>query len=176
GLEQIADVALEAGFDRPILCGHCVSLMDRPLHDVQRIADKLARAGITVCTLPITNLYLQGRTDGTPDRRGITRLRELRDAGVPIVVGSDNVADAFCPVGAHDPCAALALACVAAHLDPPMGDWLPAITTDAAHALGGAAVTVDGAHLTDMLTCDVTHTADLLSGRVPLRPALDTLM
>lgn len=176
GLEQIADVALETGFDRPILCGHCVSLMDRPSHEVQRIADKLARAGITVCALPITNLYLQGRADGTPDRRGITRLRELRDAGVSIVVGSDNVADAFCPIGAHDPHAALALACVTAHLDPPMGDWLPAITTDAARALGAPAITVDGAQLTELLTCDVIHTADLLSGRLPLQPAPETLM
>ncbi|WP_299555203.1 amidohydrolase family protein [uncultured Tateyamaria sp.] len=176
GLEMIADVALETMFDRPILCGHCVSLMDRPSHEVKRISDKLARAGITVCALPITNLYLQGRADGTPDRRGITRLRELREAGVSIIAGSDNVADAFCPLGAHDPRAALALACVAAHLDPPFGDWLPAITTDAARALGAATVTVDDTELTDMLTCDVTHTADLLSGRVPLRPAIETLM
>ncbi|WP_299652287.1 amidohydrolase family protein [uncultured Tateyamaria sp.] len=176
GLETIADVALETRFARPILCGHCVSLMDRTTDDVKRIADKLARAGITVCTLPITNLYLQGRTDGTPDRRGITRLRELRAAGVPVVVGSDNVADAFCPIGAHDPRAALALACVTAHLDPPLGDWLPAITTDAARALGAAPITVDGAALTDLLTCAVTHTADLISGRTPLRPATETLI
>lgn len=171
GLEQIADAALETNFDRPILCSHCVSLMDRSEKDVQRIADKLARAEITVCALPITNLYLQGRTTGTPERRGITRVKELRQAGVPIAIGSDNVADAFCPLGAHDPRAALALACVVAHLDPPLGDWLPAITTNAARALGAPVVTVDGAHLSDLLTCDVTHTADLLSGRMPLRPA-----
>lgn len=176
GLEQVADTALETGFDRPILCGHCVSLMDRSPSDFARIADKLARAHITVCALPITNLYLQGRTDGTPDRRGITRLRELRAAGVPVVVGSDNVADAFCPLGDHDPRAALALACVTAHLDPPLGDWLPAITTDAARALGAAPPHVDGAALTDLLTCDVTHTADLISGRTALRPATETLI
>ena len=175
GLEMVADVAIETGFDRPILCGHCVSLMDRDTDAFARIADKLARAGITICALPITNLYLQGRTDGSPDRRGITRLRELRAAGVPVIVGSDNVADAFCPLGAHDPRAALALASVAAHLDPPLGDWLPAITTDAAAAIGTAPVTVDGAHLDDLLTCDVTHTADLISGRTPLRPATETL-
>ncbi|WP_223274877.1 amidohydrolase family protein [Tateyamaria sp. syn59] len=175
GLEMIADIALDTGFDRPILCGHCVSLMDRSPDDVTRIADKLARAGITVCALPVTNLYLQGRTDGTPDRRGITRLRELRAAGVPVVIGSDNVADAFCPLGAHDPRAALALACVTAHLDSPLADWLPAITTDAATALGAPPGTVDGAALTDLLTCNVTHTADLVSGRAPLRPASEDL-
>ena len=103
------------------------------------------------------------------------RITELRAAGVPVVVGSDNVADAFCPLGAHDPRAALALACVTAHLDPPLGAWLPAITTDAARALGVTALHVDNAPLSDLLTCDVTHTADLVSGRTPLRPAKETL-
>jgi len=175
GLEAIADMALATRFEGPILCGHAVSLMDRNPDDFARIADKCARTGITVCTLPVTNLYLQGRVDGTPDRRGITRLRELRQAGVPVVVGSDNVADAFCPLGAHDPRAALALACVTAHLDPPLGDWLTTITTDAATALGQTPVTVDGAALDDLLTCDVTHTADLVSGRTPLIPAQEAL-
>jgi len=175
GLEAIADTALATGFTGPILCGHAVSLMDRSADDFARIADKCARAGITICTLPITNLYLQGRTDGTPDRRGITRLHELRAAGVKVAVGSDNVGDAFCPLGAHDPRAALALASVMAHLDPPLGEWLPAITTDAATALGQKPVTVDGAQLSDLLTCDVAHTADLIAGRAPLRPATETL-
>ncbi|WP_415401542.1 amidohydrolase family protein [Tateyamaria sp. SN3-11] len=175
GIEAIADMALATSFDGPILCGHAVSLMDRARSDFARIADKLARARIAVCTLPITNLYLQGRTDGTPDRRGITRLHELRAAGVPVLVGSDNVADAFCPLGAHDPMAALALASVTAHLDPPLGDWLPAITTDASAALGHAPTHVDGTPLSDLLTCDVTHTADLVSGRTPLVPATQVL-
>ncbi len=175
GLEAIADLALETGFEGPILCGHAVSLMDREPQDFARIADKCARAGITVCTLPVTNLYLQGRTDGTPDRRGITRLRELRAAGVRVVVGSDNVGDAFCPLGAHDPRAALALACVTAHLDPPLGDWLAAITTDATRAIGRDPVMVDGAPLDTLLTCDADHTADLISGRAPLRRATETL-
>lgn len=175
GLEAIADKALATGFEGPILCGHAVSLIDRSPRDFARIADKCARAGITICALPITNLYLQGRKDGTPDRRGITRLRELRDAGVKLAVGSDNVGDAFCPVGAHDPRAALALACVTAHLDPPLGDWLSTITTDAALALGHDPMNVDGAALTDLLTCDAGHTATLISGRTPLRPATETL-
>ncbi|MEX0369999.1 MAG: amidohydrolase family protein, partial [Tateyamaria sp.] len=127
GLERVADAAIEIGFDLPILCGHCVSLMDRTDSDFARIADKLAQAGIVVCALPITNLYLQGRTDGTPDRRGITRLRELRTAGLNVVVGSDNVADAFCPPWAPDPLRALAQACLTAHLDPPPGDLLPGL-------------------------------------------------
>ncbi|MEM8578498.1 MAG: amidohydrolase family protein [Pseudomonadota bacterium] len=176
GLEAIADTALATGFDGPILCGHAVALMDKASQDVARIADKCARAGVTICALPTTNLYLQGRTDGTPDRRGITRLAELRRAGVPIIVGSDNVGDAFCPTGQHDPMAALHLAHLTAHLDPPLGDLLPMITTDARTAMGLAPVYADDAPLDALRLSDATHPADLIAGRAPLRPATEDLL
>jgi diadenosine tetraphosphatase ApaH/serine/threonine PP2A family protein phosphatase len=103
GLELIADVAADMRFEGPVLCGHACSLASRNDDDVARIADKLADRGIAVAALPATNLYLQGRNAGTPDRRGITRLHELAARGVKIVIGTDNVRDAFCPVGRHDP-------------------------------------------------------------------------
>ena len=167
GLEAIADAALATRCKGPILCGHAVSLMDRSATDLARIIDKLLAVGIHICALPTTNLYLQGRTVGTPDRRGLTRLHELHAAGVPIVIGSDNVADAFCPTGAHDPMAALSLAILAAHLDPPLGRWLPAITTDAAAALGAAPPYVDGAPLDALSVYDAPDLATVVAGRVP---------
>ena len=168
GLELICDVALETGFEGPILCGHAVSLADKSGGDLDRIIDKLARAGIAICALPTTNLYLQGRRDGTPDRRGITRLRELEAGGVPVLIGSDNVADAFCPLGQHDPRAALHLAALAAHLDPPMGRWLPSITADASKAMGLDVCFIDAAPLERLRICDAASTADLVAGRAPL--------
>lgn len=171
GLEMIADMALETRFEGPILCGHAVSLMNRPAASFARIADKLARAGIFVCALPTTNLFLQDRAEGTPDRRGITRLRELAAAGVRVIVASDNVGDAFCPVGQHDPMAALHLAVLTAHLDPPLDRWLRMVTVDAASALGAVPVFVDGAHRNELLRSDATTVADLISGRAHLRLA-----
>lgn len=170
GLEAICDVALKTGHAGPILCGHAVSLIDRDSDDLKRILDKLSQTNISICALPTTNLYLQGRRPATPDRRGLTRLRELHEAGVPIIVASDNVADAFCPMGQHDPRAALHLAALAAHLDPPMGDWLPAITHNPARALGVDPVFVDTASPTQIRVCAATTTADLVAGRAPLSP------
>ena len=169
-LEMICDVALETGFDGPILCGHAVSLIDKDGDDLARIIDKLLHARIAVCALPTTNLYLQGRRDGTPDRRGLTRLRELHAAGVPVLVGSDNVADAFCPLGQHDPRAALHLAALAAHLDPPMGRWLPSVTTDASAAMGLDDCHIEACNLQDLRICDAASTVDLIAGRAPLVP------
>ncbi|MDW4500044.1 amidohydrolase family protein [Sulfitobacter sp. D35] len=166
GLEMIADAALGMRFEGPVLCGHACSLANLSGAPLRRIADKLARAGISVAVLPWTNLYLQGRGDGTPDRRGLTRVHELRAAGVNVVVGTDNVGDAFCPLGAHAPTRTLALAAVAAHLDPPFADHLQMITTAAAQALGLPPVHIDGAAVDDLLAFEATSTADLL-GRAP---------
>lgn len=175
-LELIADTALRLGFEGPILCGHACSLMNLDASRMDRLTDKLVQARISVCALPTTNLYLQDRHRGTPDRRGITRLQELRAAGVPILVASDNVADAFCPVGQHNPMAALHLAVLCAHLDPPFGSWLPAIMQDARHAMGLPALQVATAGVADLLVCDAHSISGLISGRTgPPRPIDGTL-
>lgn len=172
GLETIADTALEMGHQGPVLCGHAVSLSVRATTDAARICDKLAHAGIAVAILPTTNLYLQGRNNGTPTARGLTLLHELRRAGVPVVLGADNVRDAFCPVGRHDPRYILELAIMAAHLDPPFDAWLPCITTDAAQAIGHVANHINGAQLDDLLIAKAADLSTLICG-APMAPATD---
>lgn len=169
GLEMIADAVLATRFEGHVLCGHAVSLMNRDPEHVKSIAEKLARAGIAVCALPTTNLYLQDRREGTPDRRGITRLRELHAVGVRVLTGSDNVADAFCPLGQFDPMAALHLTALTAHLDPPVARWLPMITTDARRAMG-----LDPLYLEDVPRSALRLSAaedceTLVAGRTALR-------
>lgn len=179
GLEHIADAALETGFQGPVLCGHACALMNHTAASRTRLFAKLAASGLSIAALPTTNLYLQGRTDGTPDRRGLTRLRELHAAGVPIVVGSDNVADAFCPTGRHDPFFALHLAVLAAHLDPPLDQWLTLVTTNAAAALGRPFSGFAGAHISQLRLSDAASLSDLVSARVaaptPLHEHLELL-
>ena len=175
GLDIIADEAMRTGFQGPVLCGHACSLMNLEAEALKPLAEKLARAGIAVACLPSSNLYLQGRGGGTPDRRGLTRVRELLDAGVRVLVGTDNVRDAFCPLGRHDPLHSLALASLAAHLDPPYGQYLPLITTNAEQALGLAPTYVDGAAIGDLLLFDAATTPDLLAGGVAPSVVADAL-
>lgn len=175
GLEIIADIALETGFQGPVLCGHACSLMNLSGDRLTRLVDKLARAQIAVACLPTTNLYLQGRTNGTPDRRGLTRVRELRAAGVAVLAGTDNVRDAFCPLGRHDPLHALALTVLGAHLDPPFGACLPMITTNAQTALGLAPIPVDGAAIGDLILFDAETMPDLLAGGLTPTPLATAL-
>ena len=164
GLDTIARVVTGTGFEGPVLCGHACALMNLEGDPLKRLVETVARSGISIVALPGTNLYLQGRGQGTPQRRGITRVRELCAAGVTVAFGSDNVADAFCPVGRHDPMQALALAVVTAHLDPPFGPWLGTVTTNACRAIGLDPQPIDQARIADLLVADASHTADVVRG------------
>lgn len=164
GLTTIAEVVTERRFAQPVLCGHACSLMNLTGAALERAIEKISAAGIAVVALPSTNLYLQGRGAGTPERRGVTRVRELRQAGITVAFGTDNVGDAFCPLGRHDPMTSLATGVLSAHLDPPYGPWLETITTAARKAVGLAPQTVDGARVATLLVSEARHTAELIAG------------
>ena len=145
GLDIIAQTALNMGYQGPVLCGHACSLMNYQGEALDRLLDKLAQTSITIAAMPTTNLYLQGRNGGTPDRRGITRVHELITAGVSVICGTDNVADAFYPIGKFDPLLTLTHMVSATHLTPPFGRYLPMITTKAQEALGKEVIYLDNA-------------------------------
>lgn len=163
GLQLVAATALQTGFQGPVLCGHALSLMNLTGTRLDRLLADLARAGIGLCALPTTNLYLQSRGSGTPDRRGITRLAEAAAAGITTCLGTDNVQDAFYPLGRHDPLLTLATAVPALHLDPPFGAHLPLVTTRAARALGLPEGFVDRQPASRLYLADATSLAALVS-------------
>lgn len=164
GLDHIAAASLRSGFSGPVLCGHACSLMNRQGDELSRALDAVERAGLSIAALPATNLYLQCRTGVAPERRGMAPVLALRDAGINVVFGSDNVCDAFCPTGRHDPMHALALGALVGHLDPPYGPWLRTVTAGAAKAVGVTPVTVDTARLENLLISDALHTFELVAG------------
>ena len=51
---------------------------------------------------PLINITLQGRSDTYPRRRGLTRVAELREAGVNIGFGQDCCMDPWYPLGSAD--------------------------------------------------------------------------
>jgi cytosine deaminase len=116
GLADLAAMANE--FPHPVTASHCVSLGIQPAAVQKRVAEALATAGVSVVTLPQTNLYLQGRGWETSPPRALTAVRALLDAGVTVGGGSDNVQDVFNPVGRGDQVENACLLVTAAHLSP----------------------------------------------------------
>jgi len=86
------------GFAHSATASHCVSLGMQDAPRQREIAELVAGAGIGVVALPHTNLYLQGR-GSAPMPRGLTAVAALRDAGVNVAAGADNLQDPFNPMG-----------------------------------------------------------------------------
>ena len=53
----------------------------------------MVEAGLHAIPNPAINIMLQGRHDTYPKRRGMTRVRELRDAGITVGFGQDCMMD-----------------------------------------------------------------------------------
>lgn len=135
-LEHLADLMIERGITHPVTASHCVSLSMHSLQDIKRIADKVAHAGITVVALPQTNLFLQSRDIHSQAPRGITPTHLLRDAGVVVAAGADNLQDPFNLVGRGDPLEIASLMTIAAH--ETITDAFDMITTNSHHVVHGA--------------------------------------
>ncbi|MFJ5367843.1 cytosine deaminase [Bosea sp. CER48] len=136
-LEHIADAALRHRFTGRILCGHCCSLGLQAPADEARIIAKVREAGIAVVSLPMCNMYLQDRQPGrTPRWRGVTALHELKAAGVPVMIASDNTRDPFYAYGDLDLVEALREGTRILQLDHSGPDWADAVARTPADTMG----------------------------------------
>jgi cytosine/creatinine deaminase len=136
-LIEIAHMAERLGFKGRLQCGHCCSLAMQPDEFVADTLRAVADAGIAIVSLPMCNMYLQGRTAGrTPRWRGITLLHELRGEGIPVSIASDNCRDPFYAFGDHDMLEVMTQATRIAHLDHPFGEWPTSFTSVPADVMG----------------------------------------
>jgi len=115
-LEMVADEALRLNFTGRVCAGHVGSLAAADHEYAERVIDKCLRAGISIAANPVTNLVLQGRGDRGLVRRGMTRVAELRAAGVNVLFGQDCVKDGFYPFGRGSMLEVALISAHAAHL------------------------------------------------------------
>lgn len=136
-LREVAATALRRGFKGRIQCGHCCSLAVQPEVFACETIRLCAEAGIAVIVLPMCNMYLQDRVAGrTPRWRGVTLVHEMRAAGIPVSVASDNTRDPFHTHGDLDMVEVYREATRILHLDHPFADWPRAATATPAAAMG----------------------------------------
>lgn len=128
GLATTAALLCEIGFSGRVVCGHTCALAAQPEAQALATLDAVAAAPITMVSLPTTNLLLQdAQTGRTPRRRGLTLVKEARARGIPLLISTDNVQDAFCRAGSFDPVEALAVGALAAQLEQPFDEWSESI-------------------------------------------------
>ena len=137
GLIAVAEVTLATKFKGTVLCGHCVALNSYDEERREHVIGRSLEAGLHFVSLPVTNLYLQGReSNGLPQLRGMTPVGHLSQAGAKVSLGADNVRDGFCAFGEFDPIAVLNLGAQIGHLDEPGRDWSALVTKNPALSMG----------------------------------------
>jgi cytosine/creatinine deaminase len=131
---DLAHQVVARGLQQRVTASHCVRLGSLPPAELDAVLAAVARAGLGIVTLPITNLYLQGWDATHLVPRGIAPLRRILDAGIPLAAGADNLRDPFNPVGRADPFETTSLLVTAGHLRPE--EALHAVTDGARAVLG----------------------------------------
>ena len=118
-LELLADATIRHAYQGRVTAGHCCALAAYPDDYARYVIEKVAQAHINIITNPLVNLYLQGRHDRQPVRRGLTRVKQLLEAGVNVACGSDDIGNLFFPFGRMDMLEVAMLTSVASHLTRP---------------------------------------------------------
>lgn len=97
---HLARRTIEYGYQGRVTAGH-VCALDSAEPDVAEKAIALIReANLNVVSQP--DLYRLGREDQRSVRRGLTRVKQLLAAGVNVTFASNNVRDAYRPLGNFD--------------------------------------------------------------------------
>jgi cytosine/creatinine deaminase len=115
-LEMVAEATITRGWHGRVTAGHVCSLSAAPDDYASRVIARCAEAAMTIVSNPGTNLVIQGRGDRGLVRRGLTRVKEFRAAGVNVCLGQDNVCDGFYPFGRGSMLEVAFLGAHAAHL------------------------------------------------------------
>lgn len=136
-VRAIVRQTVRAGWQGRVAVGHLTELAALPPTEQAALITELAAAGIGVISLPLTDLYLMGRRDERNVRRGLTPIRRLLEAGIPVALASNNIRNPFTPVGTADPAHLTFVGAVAAHMGTPelMRDLVATVTTHPARIL-----------------------------------------
>jgi cytosine/creatinine deaminase len=135
--DYIAAQAIARGMQGRVTLGHLCTLdMLEPDHRA-RVLEMLQRAAIHVISLPATELHVKGRAD-KHTWRGVTRLEELRAAGINVSISTNNIVNPFTPYGHPDLLRQALVTAMAAHLGnlDQMAWLLDLVTINPAKAIG----------------------------------------
>lgn len=101
-IETLAAETVRLGLQGRVVGSHCTSMHSMDNYYASKLIPLIAEAGLHIVPNPLINITLQGRSDTYPKRRGMTRVPELRAAGVNVAFGQDCTMDPWYPLGSAD--------------------------------------------------------------------------
>ena len=101
-IEQLAYEARRLGLQGRVAGSHLTSMHSMDNYYVSKLLPLIAEAGVSAIPNPLINIVIQGRHDSYPKRRGLTRVPEMRAAGIRVGWGQDCVLDPWYSLGTAD--------------------------------------------------------------------------
>jgi cytosine deaminase len=98
-LEGVNAAAIKTGLGEKVTASHTTAFGSYHNAYAYKLLGLLGRSQINFVSNPLINITLQGRTDTYPKRRGITRVKELWQAGLNVSLGHDCIHDPWYILG-----------------------------------------------------------------------------
>ncbi|WP_022731604.1 amidohydrolase family protein [Thalassospira lucentensis] len=101
-IEMLAYETQRLGLQGRVAGSHLTSMHSMDNYYVSKLIALMAEAEVSAIANPLINITIQGRHDTYPKRRGMTRVPELRNAGLTVAFGHDCVMDPWYSMGSGD--------------------------------------------------------------------------
>ncbi|CDQ38599.1 MULTISPECIES: cytosine deaminase [Virgibacillus] len=98
-VEVVAAEAYERGLGSRVTASHTTAMGSYNDAYTSKLFRLLGLSEINFISNPLVNIHLQGRFDSYPKRRGLTRVKELLEAGMNVCFGHDDIFDPWYPLG-----------------------------------------------------------------------------
>jgi cytosine deaminase len=167
-IEFLADKIIREGFDGCVAAGHVEALCVYDDVHASRVIQMIGEAGIHIVSNPHISLSGRGRLNRQPIPRGLTRVKELLEGGVPVSCAQDDVMDPFYNFGKMDQLEVGLFMAHAAHFTGPdeLETVYDMISVNAARAMGVEDFGLEVGNRADMVILD----ADSVWNAFRLRP------
>ncbi len=171
-LRLIAQLVQEMDFGPAVNVGHCCSLSQQEADTITDTLEQVAKANLSVVSLPMCNMYLQDRRrNQTPRWRGVTLVHEMAERGIRVSFASDNTRDPFYAYGDLDMVEVMREATRICHLDHSRQHWLESFSKTPAGICGFPEFSITTGHRADFILFKARNLSELLS-----RPQADRIL
>jgi cytosine/creatinine deaminase len=96
--ELLALKTIEHGLEGRVSAVHAISLAAKPKSEQDRIIRLMKQAGLSVIVCPSAAVSMKQLEINAPLHNSIAPVVALQEAGVPVYLGVDNIADLFMPI------------------------------------------------------------------------------
>ncbi|MBF6638329.1 cytosine deaminase [Rouxiella silvae] len=170
-VETVAALAHRENMGARVTASHTTAMHSYNGAYTSRLFRLLKLSGINFVANPLVNIHLQGRFDTYPKRRGITRVKEMLEAGINVCFGHDDVFDPWYPMGTAN---MLQVLQIGLHVCQLMGyeqinDGLKLITTYSAKTLNLQNYGITQGHAANLIILPAENGFDAIRRQVPVR-------